>query len=157
MKNKMILWTAGMISLVVVLMIIIVSLEPPKEGITRSQAFKAAALLTASREECEAHQKAAGRSHFSAKEQGNWFVKYMDYLYDEDYLTEELTPANLTTAQGLLTYREASYLAARAGSSFKARVGANKHNQDSPYPEEDWWALYGAMAKELDPEGKSRM
>ena len=44
MKNKMILWTAGMISLVVVLMIIIVSLEPPKEGITRSQAFKAAAL-----------------------------------------------------------------------------------------------------------------
>lgn len=30
MKNKMILWTAGMISLVVVLMIIIVSLEPPK-------------------------------------------------------------------------------------------------------------------------------
>ena len=52
------------------------------------------------------------------------------------------------------TYREASYLAARAGSSFKARVGANKHNQDSPYPEEDWWALYGAMAKELDPEGK---
>ena len=154
MKNKMILWTAGMISLVVVLMIIIVSLEPPKEGITRSQAFKAAALLTASRAECEAHQKAAGRSHFSAKEQGNWFVKYMDYLYDEDYLTEELTPANLTTAQGLLTYREASYLAARAGSSFKARVGANKHNQDSPYPEEDWWALYGAMAKELDPEGK---
>ena len=154
MKNKMILWTAGMISLVVVLMIIIVSLEPPKEGITRSQAFKAAALLTASREECEAHQKAAGRSHFSAKEQGNWFVKYMDYLYDEDYLTEELTPANLTTAQGLLTYREASYLAARAGSSFKARVGANKHNQDSPYPEEDWWSLYGAMAKELDPEGK---
>ena len=120
MKNKMILWTAGMISLVVVLMIIIVSLEPPKEGITRSQAFKAAALLTASRAECEAHQKAAGRSHFSAKEQGNWFVKYMDYLYDEDYLTEELTPANLTTAQGLLTYREASYLAARAGSSFKA-------------------------------------
>lgn len=154
MKNKMILWTAGMVSLVVVLMIIIVSLEPPKEGITRSQAFKAAALLTASRAECEAHQKAAGRSHFSAKEQGNWFVKYMDYLYDQGYLTEELTPANLTTAQGLLTYREASYLAARAGSSFKARVGANKHNQDSPYPEEDWWALYGAMAKELDPEGK---
>lgn len=70
MKNKMILWTAGMISLVVVLMIIIVSLEPPKEGITRSQAFKAAALLTASREECEAHQKACGPFAFLRKGAG---------------------------------------------------------------------------------------
>ena len=156
MKNKMIAWMAGMITLVVALMIVIVSLEPPKDGITRAQAFKAVALLTASRKECEDHQKQAGRSHFSAKEQGNWFVKYMDYLYDEDYLTEELTPATLTAAQGLLTYREAAYLAGQAGSAFKARVGANKRNLDSPYPQDEFWALYSAMREKLDPEGKVR-
>lgn len=154
MKNKMIAWMAGMITLVVALMIVIVSLEPPKDGITRAQAFKAVALLTASRKECEDHQKQAGRSHFSAKEQGNWFVKYMDYLYDEDYLTEELTPATLTAAQGLLTYREAAYLAGQAGSAFKTRVGANKRNQDSPYPQDEFWALYSAMRQKLDPDGK---
>ena len=49
MKNKMIAWMAGMITLVVALMIVIVSLEPPKDGITRAQAFKAVALLTAYR------------------------------------------------------------------------------------------------------------
>lgn len=156
MKNKMIAWMAGMITLVVALMIVIVSLEPPKDGITRAQAFKAVALLTASRKECEDHQKQAGRSHFSAKEQGNWFVKYMDYLYDEDYLSEELTPATLTAAQGLLTYREAAYLAGQAGSAFKARVGANKRNLDSPYPQDEFWALYSAMREKLDPEGKVR-
>ncbi len=154
MKNRMIIWTAGVVSLVVALMIVIVVLEPPKEGITRAQAFKAAALMTASRQECENLQKEMGASHFSAKEQGNWFVKYMDYLYEEGYLSEELTPPNLSTAQGLLTYKEASFLAARGGKEFKAQVGANKRNQDRPYPQEEWWRLYEAMAKELDPEGK---
>lgn len=154
MKNKMIMYTAGVVTLVVVLMVIIVTMEPPKDGINRAQAFKAAALLSASRQECEEHQKAVGRSHFSAKEQGNWFVKYMDYLYDSGYLSEELTPATLSTAQGLLTYKEAAYLAANAGSGFKAQVGVTKRNQDSPFPEEAWWKLFDSMAKQLDPDGK---
>lgn len=156
MKNKMILWTAGVIALVTALMIVIAILEPPREGITRAQAFKAAALMTASRKECEEREKEAGASHFSAKEQGNWFVKYMDYLYDEGYLSEELTPPDLATAQGLLTYREASFLAARAGKKFKAQVGAGKRNQDQPFPREEWQRLYEAMLKELDTEGKVR-
>lgn len=154
MKNKMFLFTTGVVALVVVLMIIIVTLEPPKDGINRAQAFKAAALLSVSRQECEEHQKEAGRSHFSAKEQGNWFVKYMDYLYDSGYLNEELTPATLSTAQGLLTYKEAAYLAANAGSRFKAQVGLTKRNRDSPFPQEAWWKLFDSLEKELDPDGK---
>lgn len=154
MKNKMVLFTAGVVTLVVVLMVIIVTLEPPKDGINRAQAFKAAALLSVSRQECEAHQKETGRSRFALKEQGNWFVKYMDYLYDTGYLSEELTPATLSAAQGLLTYKEAAYLAANAGGSFKSQVGLTKRNQDSPFPKEAWWKLYDSMAKVLDPEGK---
>ena len=74
MKNRMIAWTAGVIAAVISLMILIVILEPPGEGIARAQAFKAAALLTASKEQCEARSQ-ENPSHFSAKERGNWFVK----------------------------------------------------------------------------------
>ena len=155
MKNRMIAWTAGVITAVISLMILIVILEPPGEGIARAQAFKAAALLTASKEQCEARSQ-ENPSHFSVKERGNWFVKYMDYLYDEGYLSQELTPPTLTAAQGLLTYGEAERIAERADRSLTARVGANKHNQDSPYPQDEWWALYEEMAKVLDPEGAVR-
>lgn len=154
MKNKLILWMTGVLVLVVALMILIVRLEPEGEGIPRAQAFKAAALLTASRQECLDVQEENQDSHFSDREQGNWFVKYMDYLYDLGWLDPEITPATLRSAQGLLTYREAAYLASQAGGKFRSRVGANRNNQDSPYPAKDWWILYQAMAQELDPEGK---
>ncbi len=154
MKNKMIVWMAGVIGVVVALMVVIVVLEPEGEGITRSQAFKAAALLTASKSQCEARKEEAESSHFSAKEQGNWFVKYMDYLYDEGYLTEDLTPPTLAAAQGELTYAEASQIAEQVDRKLKTRVGASKKNRDQPYPKEEWWALYQEMAKILDPEGK---
>ena len=43
MKNRMIAWVAGVVSIVIILMVIIVAMEPPKDGITRAQAFKAMA------------------------------------------------------------------------------------------------------------------
>ena len=110
----MIVWMAGVIAVVVSLMVVIVVLEPEGEGITRAQAFKAAALLTASKEQCQSREEESEGSHFSLKEQGNWFVKYMDYLYDEGYLTEEQTPPTLAAAQGQLTYGEAAQIAGKA-------------------------------------------
>lgn len=153
MKNRMIAWTAGVIAVVIFLMVLIVILEPPGEGITRAQAFKAAALLTTSKSRCQERYEEGNLSHFTAKEQGNWFVKYMDYLYDEGYLTEELTPPTLTAAQGQLTYGEAAQIAERADRKLRSKVGANKNNQDSPYPQEKWWALYREMLQVLDTEG----
>ena len=35
MKNRMIAWVAGVVSIVIILMVIIVTMEPPKDGITR--------------------------------------------------------------------------------------------------------------------------
>ena len=86
MKNRMIAWVAGVVSIVIILMVIIVAMEPPKDGITRAQAFKAMALAVTTKEECASREKERGSSYFSAKEKDNWFVKYMDYLYDEGYL-----------------------------------------------------------------------
>ena len=77
-----------------------------------------------------------------------------DYLYDEGYLTEELTPPTLAAAQGQLTYGEAAQIAEKVDRKLRTRVGATKNNQDKPYPQEQWWQMYMEMAGILDTEGK---
>ena len=154
MKNRMIAWVSGMVLVVVTLMVIIVKLEPPRDGIIRAQAMKAMALALTDKEECEKRAKERGTSHFSAKEKDNWFVKYMDYLYDEGYLDPELTPASLASAQGYLTYAEAAYMAGQVSGKLKLQAGSTRNNRDQAFPEEDWWQLYGSILKETDPEGK---
>ena len=154
MKNRMIAWVSGVILVVVTLMVIIVKMEPPRDGIIRAQAMKAMALALTDKEECEKRAKERGTSHFSAKEKDNWFVKYMDYLYDEGYLDPELTPASLASAQGYLTYAEASYMAGQVSGKLKLQAGSTRNNRDQAFPEEDWWKLYDSILKETDPEGK---
>ena len=154
MKNRMIAWVSGVILVVVTLMVIIVKMEPPRDGIIRAQAMKAMALALTDKEECEKRAEERGTSHFSAKEKDNWFVKYMDYLYDEGYLDPELTPASLAAAQGYLTYAEASYMAGQVSGKLKLQAGSTRNNRDQAFPEEDWWQLYGSILKETDPEGK---
>ena len=154
MKNRMIAWVSGVVRVVVTLMVIIVKLEPPRDGIIRAQAMKAMALALTDKEECEKRAKERGTSHFSAKEKDNWFVKYMDYLYDEGYLDPELTPASLASAQGYLTYAEAAYMAGQVSGKLKLQAGSTRNNRDQAFPEEDWWQLYGSILKETDPEGK---
>ena len=154
MKNRMIAWVSGVVLVVVTLMVIIVKLEPPRDGIIRAQAMKAMALALTDKEECEKRAKERGTSHFSAKEKDNWFVKYMDYLYDEGYLDPELTPASLASAQGYLTYAEAAYVAGQVSGKLKLQAGSTRNNRDQAFPEEDWWQLYGSILKETDPEGK---
>ena len=154
MKNRMIAWVSGVVLVVVTLMVIIVKLEPPRDGIIRAQAMKAMALALTDKEECEKRDKERGTSHFSAKEKDNWFVKYMDYLYDEGYLDPELTPASLASAQGYLTYAEAAYMAGQVSGKLKLQAGSTRNNRDQAFPEEDWWQLYGSILKETDPEGK---
>ena len=154
MKNRMIAWVSGVILVVVTLMVIIVKMEPPRDGIIRAQAFKAMALALTDKEECEKRAKERGTSHFSAKEKDNWFVKYMDYLYDEGCLDPELTPASLSSAQGYLTYAEAAYMAGQVSGKLKLQAGSTRNNRGQAYPEEDWWKLYDSILKETDPEGK---
>ena len=154
MKNRMIAWVSGVILVVVTLMVIIVKMEPPRDGIIRAQAMKAMALALTDKEECEKRAKERGTSHFSAKEKDNWFVKYMDYLYDEGYLDPELTPASLASAQGYLTYAEAAYMAGQVSGKLKLQAGSTRKNRDQAFPEEDWWKLYDSILRETDPEGK---
>ena len=60
MKNRMIAWVSGVVLVVVTLMVIIVKLEPPRDGIIRAQAMKAMALALTDKEECEKRAKERG-------------------------------------------------------------------------------------------------
>lgn len=131
----------GVLALILILIGVIVYLEPDKPGITRAQAAKAAALFAVSREECIKYQEEKGSSHFPEKERNNWYVAYMDYLYDHGGLDEE-TPASAREAQQELTYREAYRMAGFLGKEYAGQVNANKSNLDQPYPAEMWWRIY---------------
>lgn len=152
-KNKMFAWIAGMIGVVILLTVVIVRMEPEKEGITRAEASKALALVLADRQECEAAAQQREKSWFSEQEQDNWFVKYMDLLYEREYLDPELTPADLESSQKELTYQEASYIVAKCSGRLKRRVGLKDKNRQKPFPADLWWELYREILKEKDSDG----
>lgn len=152
-RRKMIGWVVGIPALVIVLILIIVFHEPEKDGITRAMAAKSVALAVQDPESLSAWQKEYGASHYPAKSLDQWYVPYMDYLYENGYLKEEETPADEKTASGQLTYGEAVRIAAQISEELEALIRANKKNQDQPYPEELWWLFYDSLLNEVDPEG----
>ena len=152
-KNKMIAWIAGIIGVIILLIVVIVRIEPEKEGITRAEVSKALALALADRKECEAEAKQREKSWFSEQEQDNWFVKYMDLLYERGYLNPELTPADLESAQKEFTYQEAAYTAAKFSGRLKRQVGLKDKNRQKPFPADQWWELYREILKEAPHSG----
>ena len=122
-KNKMIAWIAGIIGVIIPLIVVIVRIEPEKEGITRAEVSKALALALADRKECEAEAKQREKSWFSEQEQDNWFVKYMDLLYERGYLNPELTPADLESAQKGVYLSGGSLYSGKVFRPFKAAGG----------------------------------
>lgn len=151
-KGKMIGWVIGIPVLVIVLILIIIFHEPEKEGIPRAMAAKSVALAVQSPEGLIAWQKEYGASHFPAKSLGEWYVPYLDYLYEEGYLDEAETPPTEEGAQGQLTYGEAAQIAGKISPELESRIRMTKKNRNKPYPEEQWWLFYDAFLKEADPE-----
>ena len=105
-KWNMIRWILGIPVIVLTLILVILICEPEKSGITRAAAAKSVALALLSPEELNAWEKTYGASRFAADEVGEWYVPYLDYLYENDYLDEAETPADREHAEGFLTYRE---------------------------------------------------
>ena len=87
-KKQMILWMGGILAAVILLMVFIVKVEPPAEGISRAEAAKALALVFEDPQTLEDMASERENSSFTDKEKGNWFVKYMDYLYEKDRIKE---------------------------------------------------------------------
>lgn len=103
-KQKLVNFIAGMTTLIVSLLIIIVTLEPKEISVSKALASKTIALTLASREEIL--DAAPEFSYFASELQNEWYVKYMDYLYDRGLLDQETCPATEGTALSSVTYGE---------------------------------------------------
>lgn len=152
-KWNMIRWILGIPVIVLTLILVILIFEPEKSGITRAAAAKSVALALLSPEELNAWEKTYGASRFAADEVGEWYVPYLDYLYENDYLDEAETPADREHAEGFLTYREAARIAEQLSGNLKRLVPANRRNGEKAFPGEEWWLLYDSLLKEADREG----
>lgn len=152
-KWNMIRWILGIPVIVLTLILVILICEPEKSGITRAAAAKSVALALLSPEELNAWEKTYGASRFAADEVGEWYVPYLDYLYENDYLDEAETPADREHAEGFLTCHEAARIAEQLSGNRKRPVLANRRNGKKAYPAEDWWLLYDSLLKEADREG----
>ncbi len=155
-KKQMTLWMSGILVAVIALMIFIVKAEPPAEGISRAEAAKAMALIFEDPGNLE--NMAADReiSAFTDKEKGNWFVKYMDYLYEKGYLDPKVTPATLISAQGNLTYEDTAYMMGKVSGDLEKQVGMTHWNRKKTFARNDWWDIYRAVVEKTDHEGSMK-
>ena len=105
-KQKLINYIAGMTTLIVALLIVIVVFEPKEISVSRAVASKTVALTLASKEEILAG--APEKSFFDTELQNEWYTKYMDYLYAKGYLDPETCPATEKAALSSVTFGELS-------------------------------------------------
>lgn len=153
-KKAFIMRIMGILALILVLIALIVYLEPEKPGISRAQAAKSAALFQASREMCAQYQKESG-SCFPEKEQNNWYVPYMDYLYGHGGFSQEVTEPSAKLAQQEITYQEAYTLAGFLGEKYQDQVNLNRSNRKKIYPADLWWQIYETAVSEAGSQDPS--
>lgn len=150
-------FVVGIPLLVLILIIIILISEPEPEGISRGVAYKSAALLLTDREGCEKLLKDQKQEVFPEKEQNNWYVKYMNFLYAGGYLDTNEIPAARETAEGFLTYKEAENLAKALVPELSMRIHVTKKKQNKQIPADEWWYLYEELRSALDTEGNIKV
>lgn len=148
-RKRMIGWMIGVPLVIVVLIGIILWKEPEREGISRAAAYKSAALFLTSKDQCEQEAETES-SYFPAGSQDHWYVKYMDYLYRHEMISEELTPAVLKEAEGQLTYEEAAYFLGKVSEKLSGQVEMTKRNREKPFPKDRWWELYEQLCQESE-------
>lgn len=151
-KNKtFFIWIAGVLTAIAVLVAVIIIRENVEaEYVPKTQAFKAVALAMMDRPGCEKVSKE--HPYFEEKDRNEWYVKYMDFLYEHGLLDEELTKPTKEGASGYLTYEEAGHLISAVSSDLKDRIVVTRWNRKKYIHKEQWWLLYEAMIPELDPD-----
>ena len=155
-KQKLVNWIAGMTTVIVALLIVIVALEPKEYGVSRALAAKAVSLAMVSKEEIAEH--APNSSHFPAELQGEWYVKYMDYLYVNGLLDPDQNPPTEEYALSSVTYGELTvWLSHVLGEeesipeNYLAEPGSRKANKTVERAE--FWTFYDRFLEAADPDG----
>ncbi len=152
-SKKMISWVLAIPVVVICLMIIIVRLEHSDNYISRAMASKAMALALTDKASCVQSQREHG-SHFPAKEQEEWYTKYMDYLAEQGiWETDGNSLFEEGCAQEDLTYGEAAYAAEQLQKGLSGALNISKKKYEKPIPKEEWWLFYDTLVKAVDTAG----
>lgn len=154
--KKLINWVAGVATLIVALLIVIVVLEPQEGGVSRAAASRAVALTIAPKGEIEAN--GPEQSFFTEELQNEWYVKYMDFLYEQGYLDPDTCPAMEEIALSGVTYGELAGFAAAAGEAIGQGTEALQAYENTSHPDrqvsrEDFWEFYDIFRSAADQEG----
>lgn len=154
-KQRMVNYIAGMTTLIVALLIVIVVFEPKEISVSRAAASKTVALTLASKEEILAG--APEESYFSTELQNEWYVKYMDFLYEKGYLNPEQCPPTEEAALSSVTYSELSdWIRAVSGeeekifSDYLVNDGSNKEKKAVGRTE--FWEFFDTFLAFVDVE-----
>lgn len=154
--KKLINWVAGISTLIVLLLILIVVLQRGGDGVSRAVASRTIALTLSG--EAEIEKAAAEKTYFPEELSEEWYVKYMDYLYGLGYLSTEEYPANEESALSHVTWGElAGWIKAAGAGDDPAfaeyiSLGTGKKADGKPGAEE-FWTFYDAFLKAADPDG----
>lgn len=145
----MVYWTVGIPLLVIILIVLILLMEPRQERISRAVAAKSMALAVTGVKECQEWEE-NNSSHFTDKDRDNWYVKYLDYLLGNGYLSEEVTKPDSKTAEGWLTYGEALSFAEKVSADVAAELTVPSGKMKKPMPKEAWWEFYDLLIQQVD-------
>ena len=155
-NRKLINFVAGMTTVILALLIMIVVLEPKDAGVSRAVASKTVALTLAPKEEIQNH--GPEQSYFPDVLQNEWYVKYMDYLYETGYLDPERIAAEESSALSSVTYGDISYWI-HAASLEKERdferylVEQKEKKAGKTVGKAEFWKFYRLFLSAVDTEG----
>ena len=155
-KKKLINWTAGISTVIVALLIIIVVMEPRGNGVSRAAASRAIALTLAGEDAVRA--EGPETSFFPGELQDQWYVKYMDYLYAKGYLDPETCYPSEGSAVSAVTYGELSgWVTAAKGEGEPSLAGyvteAAGKKAGKAVDKAEFWEFYDAFRAFADPDG----
>ncbi len=155
-KRKLINFVAGMTTVILTLLIMIVVLEPKDTGVSRAVASKTVALTLAPKEDIQ--NDGPEESYFPVVLQNEWYVKYMDYLYETGYLDPEQIAAEESSALSSVTYGDLSHwIHAASLENEKAfdqyLVDSDEKKTKKVVEKAEFWNFYRLFLSAVDSDG----
>lgn len=155
-NKKMINWVAGIATLIVSLLIFIVVMDRGENGVSRAVASKTVALTIAGKDTII--NEAPDTSFFQGEAAGQWYAKYMDYLYEKGYLNSETTPPTEGSALSYVTYGElAGWIRAISAEHVpeleKYLTYGEGKKAGKTVEKNEFWNFYKAFLATADTEG----
>lgn len=123
--------------------------NPQENVVTTGQAARAVALLVASVEDCE-----AAAEHFEKDEE--WYVPYMNLLYERGYFTEKQTIPSRKEATSAFTYEKLGNLFENMGITDKELLSYVKNNRAARAVTNSQWAVIFEKLADFSAAGQTQ-